>query len=149
MAALTAPDAQAARNMKSDLADGLNQARAARGLPALAMDPDLSRAAQSHSADMVRRDYFLHTTGPGGASFWHRILGFWHPDGSGMVGEVMAWGTQDEATNASAVARWLASPSHRRIILSTSYSEMGIGIAAGTFLGYTQATVWTVDVAAP
>jgi uncharacterized protein YkwD len=148
-AAFAATDAQAARNTRSDLAGNLNQVRIARGLPPLAMDPNLSRAAQSHSADMVRRDYFLHTTGPGGASFWRRILNFWHPNGSGILGEVMAWGTQDEATNASAVARWLASPPHRRIILSTVYTEMGIGIAAGSFLGNPQATVWTVDLAAP
>jgi uncharacterized protein YkwD len=149
IAAFAAADAQAARNTRSDLADDLNQARIARGLPPLTLDPNLTRAAQSHSVDMIRRDYFLHTTGPGGASFWRRILDFWHPDGSGMVGEVMAWGTQEQATNASAVARWLVSPSHRRIILSTAYTEMGIGIATGSFLSYGQATVWTVDLAAP
>ena len=39
-----------------------NRKRADRGLPRLCIHPKLQKSARAHSADMIRRDYFSHST---------------------------------------------------------------------------------------
>src|SRR6185312_15619523 len=60
----------------NDAADAVvclvNAERTSRGLKPLSRDGDLAQAARKHAADMVRRDYFSHTS-PNGTSFADRI----------------------------------------------------------------------------
>ena len=51
------------------------------------------------------------------------------------VAEVLAWGTGSQGTPAAIVAAWLDSPSHRRVLLSDVYRDVGIGVAPGIPLG--------------
>src|SRR4051812_48290230 len=50
----------------------VNAERTSRGLKPLGRDGDLAQAARRHAADMVRRNYFSHTS-PSGTSFSDRI----------------------------------------------------------------------------
>jgi uncharacterized protein YkwD len=42
------------------------------------------------------------------------------------VAQNIAWGTGTEATPAAIVAAWMASPPHRRVILTGSFRDAGV-----------------------
>ena len=110
----------------------VNAERTQRGLPALRRDRDLADAARGHSADMVRRDYFAHTS-PTGETFKDRVraAGYGEPGAGWRAGENLGWGTGPRAAPEELVKAWLESPGHRRILLSSQYRELGIGVAGG------------------
>jgi uncharacterized protein YkwD len=122
---------------ESSLLAAINGTRASHGLAPVRVDVRLVRVARSHSADMLRRNYFSH------GSFSSRIRG------SGargpMFGEDLAWGTA--ATPQWIVGQWLTSPAHRAVLLRPGFRRVGIGISTGTFHGYGGATVVTADFA--
>jgi uncharacterized protein YkwD len=124
---------------ESSLLQAVNQARAAHGLGHVRVDIALERAARSHSADMLRRDYFAH------GAFTSRLLSF-RARGP-VLGENLAWGTGSYATATSIVAAWLASPEHRANLLRPGFSRIGIAAPQGTFLGNGGAAVVTADFA--
>ena len=123
----------------------INHVRAEHGLHALRRSRGLHRAAQHHSADMIARGYFGHTS-PTGSTLQLRILrsGFvyW---GQWCAGETLAWGTGSYGSPRATVRMWLHSPEHRAILLSPRYGLIGIGRATGRFLGNSGAVVWTAD----
>lgn len=133
-------DAQAAALTRDQAAAAIgcliNQERRRRDLGALREHPRLEQAAERHARDMVRRRYFSHTT-PEGVSMADRLraVGYVRDAWTWSVGEVLAWGTSGRATPAAIVAGWLDSPSHRRVLLSAGYRDVGIGLALGVPLG--------------
>ena len=62
-----------------------------------------------------------------------------------VFGENLAWGTG--VTAQWVVDRWLASPSHRAVLLRPGFRRVGIGIAFGAFAGHGSAAVVTADFA--
>jgi uncharacterized protein YkwD len=121
----------------SSLLAAINGTRAGHGLGPVRVDVRLARIARSHSADMLRRNYFSH----GRFSSRIRTSGAQGP----MFGEDLAWGTA--ATPQWIVGQWLASPAHRAVLLRPGFRRIGIGIVTGTFHGYGGATVVTADFA--
>ncbi|HEY2372692.1 MAG TPA: CAP domain-containing protein [Gaiellaceae bacterium] len=117
----------------------MNAARKAYGLRPLRLDPTLAHAAQAHSSDMLRRDYFAHGNFPGRMAAF-RVTGH-------TAGENLAWGSGPYGRAGEVVQEWLASPEHRANLLGTAFSRIGIGLARGTFLGTGDATVVTADFA--
>jgi uncharacterized protein YkwD len=122
---------------ESSLRAAINGTRAGRGLAPVRVDMRLVRVARWHSADMLRHNSFSH----GSFSARVRASGARGP----MFGEDLAWGTA--ATPQWIVGQWLASPSHRAILLRPGFRRVGIGIVTGTFNGYGGATVVTADFA--
>ncbi|MFJ5774132.1 CAP domain-containing protein [Streptomyces sp. NPDC093094] len=110
-----------------------NGERAAAGLPPLAPDPALTRAARAHSADMVARDFYAHTA-PDGSRPWDRAAAAGSAHRS--VGENIACG---QRSAAEVVTGWMNSPGHRANILKPGFTHMGIGFAGGGRAG----TYWT------
>ncbi|MFF7558122.1 CAP domain-containing protein [Streptomyces olivaceus] len=110
-----------------------NRERAGAGLPALAPDDRLARAAQAHSADMVARDFYSHTD-PDGGRPWDRAAAA----GSSRrtVGENIACG---QRSPAEVVEGWMNSPGHRANILTSDFTHLGVGLAGGGRAG----TYWT------
>jgi uncharacterized protein YkwD len=129
--------AQTLSNSESSLFRTINSVRAAHGLAAVRMDFRLVRAARGHSADMMRRQYFAH------GSIASRALaqGARGP----MFGEDLAWGTRVSAQWV--VDRWLASASHRAVLLRPGFRRVGIGISFGSFAGRSNVAVVTADFA--
>lgn len=109
----------------------INRVRAERGLEPVVKDRRLHRAAAAHARDMTERDYFSHVT-PEGERLSDRLRRSGYISGrvSWRVGETLAWGRGQMATPAAAVAAWMRSPSHRRVILGR-YREIGVGLADG------------------
>jgi len=121
------------------LLQAVNAARRAYGLRPLRFDPSLTEAAQAHSSDMLRRDYFAHGNFPGRMAAFHV--------GGRTAGENLAWGSGPYSRAAEVVQEWLASPEHRANLLRRGFSRIGIGLARGTFLGTGGATIVTADFA--
>jgi uncharacterized protein YkwD len=108
----------------------LNSERADRGLPALRVQSGLSQAAEGHATDMVRRQYFSHTT-PEGRTFDERLRRPYIRGHRWGVGETLAWGTKSKSTPEAIVQAWLASPPHRRVVLDRRFRDVGIGVTLG------------------
>jgi uncharacterized protein YkwD len=116
----------------------VNAERAKAGCKALTVDNRLAAAARKHSADMVARNYFSHTT-PDGVEFSKRI------DNEGYkwstVGENIAAG---QPNAVEVMKAWMKSPGHRANILNCTFRNIGIGIA---FDG--RRPFWTQDFGTP
>jgi uncharacterized protein YkwD len=140
LAVLVSVPAARARGLtgsEASLLNTMNAVRQAHGLPALRVDFHLVRAARGHSADMMRRQYFAHGSVAG------RVVA---AGARGPVfGEDLAWATGITANWV--VEHWLASPSHRAILLRPGFRRVGIGYAFGTFIGRGGAGVVTADFA--
>jgi uncharacterized protein YkwD len=121
----------------------IDEERAKRGRPRLREQGQLERAAERHARDMVRRRYFSHTT-PEGRTFDERL----QPYTRGFewtVGETLGWGRRSGATPEQIVRAWLASPSHRRVLLDPDYRDVGIGVAPGLPLSTDPGATFAVD----
>lgn len=110
-----------------------NTERGAHGLPPLSPDTPLTAAAQGHSADMVARDFYAHTS-PEGRQPWDRAAAA----GSHRrtIGENIACG---QRSPAEVVLGWMNSPGHRANILKRDFTHIGVGLAGGGRAG----TYWT------
>ncbi len=128
----------------------MNRVRAARGLRPLRAAPALRSAARGHSQAMLTHGFFSHESADGTA-FNERIRRYYTDRGftRWSVGEALMAG-QGRAVNAQAiVAAWLESPTHRTIILSSTWRDTGIGVfydpKAPSNFGGTEAIVVTAD----
>jgi stress response protein SCP2 len=117
----------------SEVVAATNAERARYGLPALTVDARLGAAAQAHSDDMVRRDFFSHAD-PDGQQVWDRALarGYAYR----KVAENIAAG---QRSAAEVVRGWMDSPGHRANILDGELTQIGVGHALGGGYG----TTWT------
>lgn len=99
----------------------LNQDRIANGLSALTLDPVLCSIAREKSRDMHENNYFAHTS-PTYGSPSEMLQHFGYSFAS--VGENIA----HHATVEKAQAAFMSSDGHRRNILGTQWSKVGIGV---------------------
>jgi len=120
----------------------INVERANHGLSAVKANKRLSRAADYHSWEMLDANYFAHESRNGG-SFDTRISRFTHKR---ALGETLAMvgGRCGHGSARRIVGMWMNSPGHRNILLSSSYSLVGVGVRTGS-LGSTKACVITAD----
>ena len=111
----------------------LNEQRAAAGLPALVENARLDQTATAYSQDMVAERFFDHTS-PEGQTVVDRLTAVGYLPGSGQwaAGENIAWGQGSLATPRSIMNAWMNSEGHRENILSSNYSDIGLGVAMGT-----------------
>ena len=109
-----------------DLLRAVNSTRAEWGRGPVAVSVGLTAAAELHTTQMVRRGFFEHEA-PGEAAFWHRIERFYPSRGFSYwaVGENLAYGAPTLEPD-QAVHEWLASPPHRRSLLSKTWRQVGI-----------------------
>jgi len=125
----------------------LNEQRAAYGLPPLRRAAVLDRASAAYAQRMVDERFFAHV-GPDGLDVAHRLRAAGYGDRLGrdwVVGENIAWGQEIYATPRSTVQHWMASPGHRRNVLSDEYAEIGIGIVLGAPVDPTWGATYTTD----
>jgi uncharacterized protein YkwD len=114
----------------------INAARADAGRAPLRTRATLANAAGGHSADMIERGYFAHESPDGdGPADRARRAGYMRHADSWRIGEVLLWSRGEQLTAAHAVELWLGSPSHKRVLLSRHYRDVGAGPVAGAPLG--------------
>ena len=133
----TGAQARTLSSSEASLLQKMNAVRSSNHLAPLRLDVRLLRAARSHSADMMSRQYFAHGAVAGRAV----AQGARGP----VFGEDLAWATG--LTAQWVVDHWLASPSHRAVLLRPGFRRIGIGISFGTFAGHGGAGVVTADFA--
>ena len=134
-----APAASAGSTTAPALLQAMNDARAEHGVAPLRVDVRLRRAAAAHSGAMIRRGQFGH----GGLARRMQQHGVKGP----RIGENLAWGVGASVSARAIVSTWLASPVHRRNLLSPRFRHVGLGLASGTFAGRAGATVVTANFA--
>jgi uncharacterized protein YkwD len=120
----------------------VNDVRSQYGLARLRASHALSRAADSHTSDMLRRDFFDHTSSDG-TPFDRRVHRY---VSARSVGETLAAFGQRHGGAATVVRMWMASPPHRAVILSSGYRRIGIARRWG-MLGSSGLSVVTADFA--
>jgi uncharacterized protein YkwD len=123
-AALTTSVATQLRRL---VAAQINVVRHEHGLPRLALSSQLTRAGQEHARQLAVAGYFSHDWSDG-TPFGTWIRGFYPVAGARRwsAGENLAWSTPS-VTAQQAVELWLASPEHRRILLSRNWRQVGLG----------------------
>ncbi|MCC7493506.1 MAG: CAP domain-containing protein [Fimbriimonadaceae bacterium] len=115
-----------------------NTERRKAELPELAVLPELVKAARQHSQEMLREDYFSHTSPhEQWATVSQRVVcaGQWE----GQAGENIVYAKMSGGTLANddlaqrfmyGAHGWMNSPGHKANILSGDYSHIGLGVAA-------------------
>jgi uncharacterized protein YkwD len=126
--------------LEAQLLEEVNAVRARHTLIPLRRMPELDRVARDHSADMARRNYLSHDS-PEGANPVDRITRG-GVDGFTLAAENLGRTNRGDP-NREIVHGWLASPDHRRNLLTPPFNTTGIGIARATdgSLIYTQVYV--------
>ncbi|WP_374103876.1 CAP domain-containing protein [Bacillus sp. ISL-7] len=104
--------------------DLTNAQRSKNGLPALKADTQLNSVAQKKSLDMQQKNYFSHTSPTYGSPFdMMRDFGVTYKS----AGENIA---QGQRTPQEVVTAWMNSEGHRRNILSSNFTHIGVGFEA-------------------
>jgi len=123
-APVSAPGA-GGRRLVEQMVEAVNAHRRAARCPELVWMQAVANAAQGHSDDMARRNYFNHES----------------PEGQGPSDRLRAHGVtfrsmgENIALHPGAprevLAQWLDSPGHRRNLDQCSYTHHGIGLRDG------------------
>jgi uncharacterized protein YkwD len=100
-----------------------NSARAAAGMPPLAVEPRLTRAAETYAREMARDGWFEHTD-PTGAGVEARAEAAGYSDWEYLAENLATGAGRPDADEV--VGRWLESPGHRRNILAPELRDVGV-----------------------
>jgi len=111
------------REFQKKVIEIVNKERVKAGLISLAENADSDKIATLKSEDMVKLNYFSHTSPTYGSPF--EMLSHFNIKYS-AAGENIAYGqsTPDEVMTA-----WMNSPGHRANILNSNFTQIGVGIA--------------------
>jgi len=108
----------------------IDQVRRSRGLSPLRPNRSLHGVAANQSAEMVLGDYFGDNSRSGRTPLQRIATTRYRKHARGIsTAQNIGWGTGTDATPAAIVAAWMASPPHRRIMLSTGFHDVGVGAA--------------------
>ncbi len=99
----------------------VNAERRRAGLPPLALDAKLTRAAQGHACDMAKRGFFSHTN-PNGSTPKVRVKKAGYRTCLTAENISFGWRSVDQVMNDL-----MHSPKHRANILRRGVNEIGIG----------------------
>jgi uncharacterized protein YkwD len=140
------PDATSTAAMRQATICLINHLRHQHGLGSVHSDNSLRKAAQGHSDDMVRRDYFSHDS-PGGSSIQTRIggSGYFHGARSYAYGEIIGGGTSQGGSPKAVSVAWMHSPPHRAAILTGRFRDLGVGVSHGFPGRGSHGATFTVD----
>jgi hypothetical protein len=106
-----------------------NEKRQENGVAPLSLNDSLSQAAANKAADMFSKNYWAHNA-PDGTTPWVFIKGAGY--NYIYAGENLARGFN----NASEVVNaWMASPEHKKNMLSPNYQNVGFAVSTGNLSG--------------
>jgi len=111
----------------------INQTRARHGLPGLRKSPSLRRSSGRFAHWLMANDTFGHRAGVSASHRFNRL------------GEALAMHSGRKPGVRHTVRQWLASPGHRKIVLSRGMPWIGVGMARGRF-GAHSAVIWVLQV---
>ena len=129
-------------SLEADVRALINQQRASVGLSSLESNSHLISAARDHSRDMAVNNYFSHY---GNGDPLSRVTATGYH--ASLVGEVIFAAPNSMDNAYSAVAGWMNSAPHKEVLLTSGFTEIGVGyycVSGGTYQGY-----YTVDFGKP
>jgi len=127
---ISAKISQFATVLSSELVLGTNDYRAINNESSLAVSPLLMSAAQMKADDMASKGYFSHVAPNGDLPWvWFNKIGYNY----NYAGENLA---VDFTESSDVTTAWINSAKHRANLLNTNFTEIGIGIATGTYEGH-------------
>lgn len=128
---ITVPnDENAMTSFEKEVVDLVNEIRVKNGLRELKINWQLTRVARYKSMDMRDKGYFSHQSPTYGSPFdMMKSFGISYK----TAGENIAKG---QRTPQAVVDAWMNSSGHRANILSSSYTEIGVGHVS-------QGNIWT------
>jgi hypothetical protein len=116
-------------SMKKNIIVYTNNERKANQVNELVENGLLNQAAKAKLEDMFKKNYWDHVS-PDGKQAWDFIGAVdYHYS---YAGENLAKGYTDSKT---AVAAWMNSPSHKKNILNSSYTDTGVSVGQGKIDG--------------
>lgn len=136
--------------LEAEVVREVNRIRVEHGLRPLRAAPSLRMAARTHSRSMLAAGVFGHDS-PDGTSFNKRIRRFYGDRGwqTWSVGEALLASSGQDITASAIVSAWLDSPSHREVVLASSWRDVGVGAfraaAAPGVFGGLETLVVTAD----
>jgi uncharacterized protein YkwD len=131
----SATTARYAAALQQSIVAEINVVRRSFGRSRLTLSTQLVRAGQQHARELALHGFFSHDWSDG-SPFTSWIQRF-YPPGQARIwraGENLVWSTP-ELSAEQAVELWLASPSHRRILLDKQWRHVGIGVVQGDNAG--------------
>ena len=137
MLALSAPSVAGAAvpPESAALIEKVNDIRRSSGLPTLSVSEELVGSSRSYARYMLKHDYFGHLSSiRAGGSFL-------------ALGETLAWHSGWRNRVRATVSRWMASPTHRAVLMSPTFRFIGAGRARGK-MGSRRATAWVAQLGA-
>ncbi|MED4238473.1 SafA/ExsA family spore coat assembly protein [Priestia megaterium] len=127
---ITIPTDKAGSSYEEQVVQLVNQERAKVGLKPLKSNWEVARVARYKSQDMIDKNYFSHTSPTYGSPFdMMKNFGITYS----TAGENIAAG---QATPKEVVNAWMNSEGHRKNILSSQFTEIGVGYAKGGSYGH-------------
>jgi uncharacterized protein YkwD len=130
------PAAPATASPEGVMFTKINQIRHAHGLARLRPSFALFYSARRYARRMIRSDYFGHQARIPVAGHFR------------TAGETLAWHSGWRLSPRGTVRQWMASPPHRAVLLSSSFTRIGVGRARG-YYGSMRATMWVAHVGKP
>jgi len=133
LAIVTAPLLESPQNQAavstSEIAMLTNNERREKDIPALQRNALLDQAAEMKAKDMAANGYYAHVS-PDGVTpmHWVEKAGYKYL----IIGENLVVNRTDAE---QVVDAFMGSPGHRANILRTDFTEIGIGVANGTYKG--------------
>ncbi|MFN8665230.1 MAG: CAP domain-containing protein [Thermomicrobiales bacterium] len=119
----------ATQTEEEKLLDLINNFRAQNGQPALVRNGKLDTAALNHSRDMANRGFFSHTSPEGGTPD-QRIAAAGYS--YSWWGENIYKSAPGDDSAQSAFTSWVNSSGHRANMLSSNFTQIGIGRATAS-----------------
>jgi uncharacterized protein YkwD len=107
----------------------IDQVRSQHHVRPLRANATLGLVASSQVTNMVHANYFADVR-PSGQTPMTLVgsTAYRAHAATIAIGQNLAWGTGAFATPAHIVAAWMASPPHRRVMLSSEYRDAGVGV---------------------
>ena len=121
-----------ARSSPSPMVAKINAARGAHGMRPLRYSPSLTRSSSRYGRYLLRCDRFGHAGRIMASGRFSRL------------GEILALTHGSKLRSSRTLRNWLDSPSHRAVLLSSSFRYIGAAAVRGR-LGGRRAVVWTVQ----
>jgi len=106
----------------------INQQRKNAGLSELQFDSELQKVARLKAQDMVKNNYFSHTSPTYGSPF-DMIKQY------GITYKTAGENIAGNSTNKGAVDAWMTSAGHKANILNSAYNYTGIGVVSSDKYG--------------
>jgi uncharacterized protein YkwD len=122
---------------------GINDVRAEHGCGPLRVHAGLERVAGRLARLLLVEGELDHDAGTPFAERLEHAAPAAH-----LWGENLAWGSGESARPDAIVQGWMNSPEHRAIMLDCRFSQVGVGIATGSFGERGDGSVYAADFAA-